>query len=86
MSEWRHCQFCKAHGPSDRMVKYSVRHYAHYDCYINYGKPFEPLAIWQLERFPYFKLKDLGRFAEFKAIYDRKIAEREEDQRRRCGS
>lgn len=50
------CRFCKDwHG---EMVKYGVRHYAHFDCYLKAGKKLEALHPWQIREFPYRVLKD----------------------------
>jgi hypothetical protein len=45
---------------SDDLVKYGVRHYAHYDCYLDQGKKLEDLSAWQIRRFPYFLLQKRG--------------------------
>ena len=35
------------------MVKYSVRHYAHFACYLDAGKLLSKLRTWQIKKFPY---------------------------------
>ncbi len=38
-------------------VKYAVRHYAHFHCYLDAGKGLEDLHAWQIRRFPWALLK-----------------------------
>ena len=52
------CRFCG--GWQDDKVKYAVRHYAHFDCYLDAGKKLEDLHAWQIREFPYRVLKDRG--------------------------
>lgn len=60
------CRFCKESGyDSAHFVKYGVRHYAHYHCYLTAGKRLEDLRDWQIGEFPYrlikrFKLDDVA--------------------------
>ena len=58
------CRFCSEHvggrGTSRDGVKYGVRHYAHFQCYLTAGKLLEALHPWQVGCFPYRLLKDLG--------------------------
>jgi hypothetical protein len=51
------CRFCKKMLPE---VKYGTRHYAHFDCYLDAGKPLDALSQWQIKKFPYFLLKERG--------------------------
>lgn len=53
------CRFCQS-MMSDNLVKYGTRHYAHFDCYLDAGKKLGDLPAWQIERFPYFLLKERG--------------------------
>ena len=48
------------------MVKYGVRHYAHFECYLDAGKDLEALHDWQIVSFPYRLLiaRGLGVVAE----------------------
>ena len=51
------CRFCKSWKDEDQMVKYGVRHYAHFACYLDAGKKLEDLHPWQVSQFPYKLLK-----------------------------
>lgn len=53
-----HCRFCDSRDQS--MVKYGVRHYAHFRCYLDAGKKLDDLHPWQVRHFPYFLLKERG--------------------------
>lgn len=64
------CRFCHKVG-SERMVKYSTRHYAHFECYIDAGKQLTDLHDWQILQFPYMLLKDRGLAHVAEAAYDR---------------
>lgn len=59
MSRWNTCRFCEA-PMSDDLVKYGVRHYAHFACYLDAGKKLSDLPKHEVGRFPYFLLKDRG--------------------------
>lgn len=52
------CRFCESRDQS--MVHYGVRHYAHFDCYLNAGKKLDDLHTWQVRQFPYRFLKERG--------------------------
>lgn len=68
------CQFCEKFNHSgvahpmgsklkyDGKVKYGVRHYAHFECFLaNKGREgFKTLHGWQQRQFPYFLLKEWG--------------------------
>ena len=56
---WNHCRFCDD-WRDQNLVKYSTRHYAHFKCYLDAGKPLEKLPPWQIREFPYFLLKERG--------------------------
>jgi hypothetical protein len=64
MSMWEQslqtCRFCKEsdYAGTDTMVKYGVRHYAHFACYLDAGKKLEDLHAWQVGLFPYRLLKE----------------------------
>ena len=54
------CRICKEYKrPDERMLKYSIRHYAHYRCWLDkYGmNSFDNLSRWQLNQFPFFDVK-----------------------------
>lgn len=67
------CRFCGESSlhASDDMVKYGVRHYAHFKCYLDAGKTLDSLFPWQLGKFPFRLLKDRGLLA----IVEKRIAE-----------
>lgn len=52
------CRFCN--NTNQSLVKYGVRHYAHFKCYLDAGKKLEDLHDWQVREFPYRLLKDRG--------------------------
>lgn len=49
------CRFCKKWSP-----EYGVRHYAHYECYLDAGKDLFMLPRREVARFPYKLLKARG--------------------------
>ena len=51
------CRFCEIDISGDG-VKYGVRHYAHFSCYLKSGKTLEALRPWQVGRFPFRILQD----------------------------
>lgn len=61
--DWGTCRFCGQTSNYDRMVKYGVRHYAHFDCYLDH-KPLSELHAWQVGTFPWKVLRDRGLEAE----------------------
>ena len=52
------CRFCD--NPDQSMVKYSVRHYAHFRCFLDAGKTLDDLHSWQVRQFPFLLLKERG--------------------------
>ncbi len=54
------CRFCgkQDHQGTATMVKYGVRHYAHFVCYLGAGKRLDELHAWQVGTFPFKVLKD----------------------------
>lgn len=70
------CRFCKSWRDEERMVKYGVRHYAHFHCYLDAGKSLEVLPDWQIIKFPYRLLKDRGLTTLAQAAYARLQEER----------
>jgi hypothetical protein len=74
--EWmahRTCQFCKESDSQDNLVKYGVRHYAHFKCYLDAGKTLDTLHAWQVGKFPFFLLRDRGLLDEAEVIKAAKI-------------
>jgi hypothetical protein len=65
------CRFCKSWRDPDKMVKYGVRHYAHFACYLDAGKPIEELSDWQIVAFPARLLKERGLLSIAEAAYAR---------------
>ncbi len=57
------CRFCSDVIWSGCGVKYGVRHYAHFACYLDAGKKLDNLRRWQIERFPWKLLRDRGLLA-----------------------
>lgn len=68
------CRFCKSWKDEDRMVKYGVRHYAHFECYLDAGKSLDGLHDWQIIAFPAVLLKERGLMPVAKAAYARERA------------
>ena len=58
MSNYNNCRFC-GEWRGDK-VKYGVRHYAHFKCYLDAGKDLFVLSRWQVDEFPYLLLKERG--------------------------
>ncbi len=55
------CRFCKGTSmDGDGMVKYGVRHYAHFKCYLDADKSLDDLHAWQVGQFPFRLLKERG--------------------------
>jgi len=52
------CRFCSAR--TEPQVKYGVRHYAHFKCYLDAGKKLSDLHAWQIGEFPFRLLKERG--------------------------
>ncbi len=65
------CRFCKSWKNEDQMVKYGVRHYAHFDCYLDAGKKLDDLHDWQVITFPHKLIRDRGLMPVAMAAYDR---------------
>lgn len=66
------CRFCpRPVTEMDDGVKYGVRHYAHFRCYLEAGKPLTDLHNWQIRLFPYRLLVERGLGAEAKAAEER---------------
>ena len=47
------CRFCKELAWHQDVVKYGVRHYAHFDCYLKARKTLAGLSAHQISKFPY---------------------------------
>lgn len=60
MSSWSTCRFCGETADHGRMVQYGVRHYAHFNCYLDAGKSLDGLHDWQIRKFPFRLLKERG--------------------------
>lgn len=67
------CRFCDNHKDQE-MVKYNVRHYAHFECYLKAGKSLEALHAWQVRQFPYKLLKEHGLLNTAKTIIESEAA------------
>ncbi len=64
----RLCRFCDAITDTGYLVKYGVRHYAHFTCYLDDGKALDDLTAWQVGRFPYGVLADRGLIEKARSI------------------
>lgn len=54
------CKHCKGHIRSDDGVHYAVRHWMHFDCYLDAGKSLDDLTDFQVGQFPWKLLKARG--------------------------
>lgn len=75
------CRFCDDWS-DQMMVKYGVRHYAHFHCYLDAGKALADLQPWQVRQFPYKLLKERGLLAEIAAADERERRQDAEYQAR----
>ena len=66
------CRVCKMSDGASRMIKYSVRHYAHPKCALERwgAKFFDRLTPWQLSQFPAPIAAKAGLFDELKRRVD----------------
>jgi hypothetical protein len=71
------CRFCGERGVETKFVKYNVRHYAHFACYLAAGKPLDKLHKWQVESFPWKLIKERGLEIEFDRVIREKQAQEE---------
>jgi hypothetical protein len=69
------CRFCGQHDyrGTASMVKYGVRHYAHFACYLDAGKRLDDLHAWQVGTFPFGLLRDRGLLDEVEALMAPKL-------------
>ena len=58
------CRICKVPARADTGVRYSIRHFAHFECFLNAEKSLSDLHAWQVGRFPYRLLRERGLLAE----------------------
>lgn len=60
------CRFCgkQDHAGAVTMVRYGIRHHAHYRCYLEAGKSLADLHPWQVGMFPFRLIKERGLDAE----------------------
>lgn len=68
-THWRACRFC-GEGTAGEMVKYGVRHYAHFACYLDAGRPLAALSPWQVGQFPWRVLRERGLSDEAERMLD----------------
>ncbi len=64
----RLCRFCDLITDDANLVKYGVRHYAHFGCYLDAGKTLDDLTTWQVGRFPHGVLQERGLIEQVKSI------------------
>lgn len=62
------CRICHEYGSEDRMVRYGIRHRAHFHCYLDAGKPLSDLSPFKVAEFPFRLLKDRGLLEQAEAI------------------
>ena len=61
------CRLCGQMMRHYEGVKYSVRHYAHFACYLD-NKPLSDLHKWQIEGFPFRLIKERGLMDEVERL------------------
>lgn len=64
---WQRCRFCHADMAHYQGVKYGVRHYAHFACYLD-NKPLSDLPKWKIEGFPFRLIQDRGLMDEVEQL------------------
>lgn len=62
------CRLCHNDMKHYEGVKYSTRHYAHFACYLDAGKPLSDLPKWKIEGFPFNLLKKRGLMGEVERL------------------
>lgn len=62
------CRFCSKMIQHYEGVKYGTRHYAHFACYLDAGKPLGDLHKWQIEGFPFRLIQDRGLMEEVESL------------------
>jgi hypothetical protein len=67
MAYFNQCRFC-TDRTVEPQVKYGVRHYAHFKCYLDAGKKLSDLHAWQVGEFPFRLLKERGLEVEAFAV------------------
>ena len=70
------CQFCKQDLPRDTELKYSTRHYAHHECYLDAGKDLSTLSLKELTMFPYWPLRKRNLIATVIDLIEAKSAKK----------
>lgn len=70
------CRFCHKYASDHEVVKYGVRHYAHFACYLDAGKTLAELRPWKVSMFPSRVLQDRGLLEQAAAIVDKDDARR----------
>lgn len=71
MVRFRTCRLCQERARSTDMVRYGLRHYAHYRCYLDAGKSLDELPTVSVGEFPYRLLMEYGLAEHAEAILDR---------------
>ena len=62
MTGYCNCRFCKKPSiDGDGMVKYGVRHHAHFKCYLDAGKSLRDLHDWQIIQLLQHELEEAGK-------------------------
>lgn len=84
MAQFNNCRFCQ--DPDQSMVKYGVRHYAHFHCYLDAGKSLDDLHAWQIRQFPYFLLKKRDLLDRVDAANERERKQDAEFKNRRAAT
>lgn len=62
------CRLCHSDMKHYEGVKYGARHYAHFVCYLDAGKPLSALPKWKIEGFPFRLIHDRGLMSEVKRL------------------
>ena len=62
------CRLCHRDVRHYDGIQYGKRHYAHFACYLDAGKPLSDLDEWQIEGFPFKLINERGLMAEVERL------------------
>lgn len=78
---YNHCRYCED-WRDQNLLHYSTRHYAHPKCWLDRGRTLSELPWHQIERIPYFLLKERGSLDEATRLIEAKNAPKSRRQKR----
>lgn len=62
------CRICHGMMRYYEGIKYSIRHYAHFECYLDDGRSLADLHNWQIEGFPFRLIHEKGLMDEVERL------------------